>query len=785
MNKDSRDILSATQSQYISYITEHEKKAERIIFYKHNGHFGEEFALLSRYPKIQLINFRQLKGLTGKNICFRILHIIAAIGTFILNTSKKIDARTSISTILSNAENIYLGIDKGKEYLKYLRIKKTPHKYKKIKFIIRIEEDDIETDEDISCLRLLCNLIKSGRINNSLLLITDEKVRLLNIGIKIDNEAFPFFQLSKDDLSFIAKRKNLKVNEVIFKNINLVKQFGLQFFLDNYIFFETLSDVQNQTYDWIQKMDWIIKQMINRSRLTDKELYPLLEFVSFFEHSFSKVEIQKFNKNALESDNLEIAYKLSILDREKASCNIIPNYFYKINSFKQYFSKKYLNDLKPMPEDIFLYFRKFFPFDYLPALKILQIDTSILDYKSKQSLVICGYYYEKIKKGYVNSKDYTCFISKDSISITIINIYEFFRNKKNGNFLIDVQKILNKLQNNSLDSIATCASYVILLQFLKENFLIFPIIDYSNVLMEYRTKIFEIDTNNNYGKYWQVHFKCLYIALSLEDENTNNRTARRFMDDIQKMRNDDNFCMYIKENYLRDFSRIDLLSFSIGHDDAGNILHNLYLSSEDSSIIKELARINYSGYLIETEKYDEAEQILQKGNLNFLKNINIDTYCGYLNNYYLAQLKCRKISGKEYIYSVSKLLQKDISCGDKFIIENNWASVQLMFHQNEEYAIKKLNEIYEKGNPFNSFYALHNLLAFYFTTNDSQNFEKFYSKIFIPKLLRADSTLFHRKFKWMQENMGKAEFTSFKNNFNDTPCYNQLYLMSPIERWFE
>lgn len=108
-----------------------------------------------------------------------------------------------------------------------------------------------------------------------------------------------------------------------------------------------------------------------------------------------------------------------------------------------------------------------------------------------------------------------------------------------------------------------------------------------------------------------------------------------------------------------------------------------------------------------------------------------------------------------------------------------------MFHQNEECGIEKLREILEKGNPYNKFYALHNLLAHYFMTNDSQNFEKVYSKIFIPKLLKSDSTLFYRKFKWMKENMGKAGFTSFKKNSNDIPCYNQLYLMSPIERWFE
>lgn len=785
MKKNFGESLSATQSQFIDYIREHEKRSERIIFYKHEGHFGAEFAILSRYPKIELLSFKELKGCTGKKISFRILHILAAIGTFILNATQKADARTTVSTILANAENIYLGIDKEKEYLKYLKIKKFSHKYAKIKFVIRVEENDIETDADVTCLRLLCKFIESGRINNTFLLIASKQIELLNLGIEAKMQCIPLFQLSENDLSFIAKRKSIQINASVQKNIKLVRRFGLQFFIDNYIYFEALSEVQNQSFDWLQKMDWIITQMINRSDITGRELYPLLEFVSFFEYQFSKVEIQKFQKNVLESDNLETAYKLAILGREKSSHYITPTYSYKIDSFKQYFSNKYKNDLRPLPEDIFTYFREFFPFDYLPALKVLQIDTSLLDYKAKQSLVVCGYYYRKIEKGYVNYKDYICYISRDSISIAVISMYEYFRNGQNGKLSIDVPEVIKKLQNDTLDSIATCASYVMLLQFLKENYIYYPLINYSDVLREFCAKILAIDTKDNYSTYWKGHFKCQYIALSLEDEGTDNRTARRFMDDIQKMRDDDNFCMYIKENHLRGFARIDLLSFSMAYDDAGNILQNLYVSSESSSIIKELARINYSGYLIEIEKYDEAEQILQKADLNFLENINIDTYCAYLNNYYLAQLNSKKISIKEYLYSVSKILQKDMSCSDKYIIENNWASAQLMLHQNDECGVQKLREIFEKGNPYNRFYALHNLLAYYFTTNDLQNFEEFYCEIFIPKLLRPDSTLFLRKFKWMKENMGKAAFTSFKNKLNDIPCYNQLYLMSPIERWFE
>ena len=219
MDKNSWEILSTTQAQFIDYLREYEKTSKRIIFYKRDGHFGAEFAILSRYKKTELLTFKELKGCTGKNIAFRVLNILAAIGTFILNATKKIDARASVSTILSNAENVYLGIDKEKECLKYLKIKKYSHKYTKVKFIIRVEENDIESDEDISCLRLLCKMIQSGRINNTLLLIVGEQMQLLNLGIDKQTEHIPLFRLLENDLRFIAQRKNIQFDESVRQNI--------------------------------------------------------------------------------------------------------------------------------------------------------------------------------------------------------------------------------------------------------------------------------------------------------------------------------------------------------------------------------------------------------------------------------------------------------------------------------------------------------------------------------------------------------------------------------------
>ena len=780
------DVLSTSQARFIDYVNENLKKPNRIIFYNHIGHFGLEFALCSRFKKAKILSFNQLKNKTGKNILFRLLNIVAAIVTFILNENKKGDARTTITTILSNMENIYLGIDKEKEYLKYLQIKKIPHKNGKIRFIIRIDENSIESDEDVHCLKLLCKLIETGKINNTMLLISGEQINLLNFGVQNKSKSIPLFQLQERDLDFIAKQNNLEATEVICDNIELIKKLGLQFFLDNYNYFGALAEIQEEKFDWIKKMDWIIGQIIKRSEITDNQIYPLLEFSSFFERYFSKIEIQNFKENQLEAENLIVAYNLAIISQEKSSDYIVPTYSFKLEAFKLYFSTKYSSDLKPMPKYIFQYFRENYPFQYVPVLKVLQIDSSFVEYKEKQSLIIIGYYYENNEKEIVKYNDFMRLTTKESTVAMIIRLYEYFKKKNQyDEFNIDVSNAIKGLRNNSLDPIATCAGYVMILQSLKENYIQFPDINFSAAMSDLMSAILNIKGTDNYNKYWQGHFKCQYIALSLEDENTNERSARRFLDDIKKIREEENFSAYISDNQLRGFTRIDLLAFSLAYDNAGEILKNLYTSSEESTILKELARINYSAYLIENESYHEAEKILRKGNAIFLENINNDTYYGYLNNLYLAQLGNNIISMREYISLMEELICKDISYSDKLIIENNLSVAYLKDKAYADKGIEKLREILGNGNPYNRFLAIHNLLSFYFTKNDEIKFNDIYSQIFFPKLLLSDKTFFLNKFKWMKENIGQVTFKDFNHSPRVTACYNELYLMSSIERWFE
>lgn len=784
------NTLSLTQAKLIDYVKENIKQSKRIIMYKHIGHFGLEYAILYRFTDAKIITLKQLKTKKGKNLMFRLLHIIFAIGTFIVNESTNIDMRTSLTTILNNMENIYLGIDKEREYLKYLHIKKFAHRYGKIKFFIRIEEKDIETNEDIQCLRLLAKLINSKKLNNTVLLISGEKIDLLNLGIQKEKTKIPVFQLQTTDLNIIAKENELTVTETIYKNIDLIQKLGLQFFIDNYFYFDALSEVQKEKITWLEKMEWIISQMSQQNEVVTQPLYSLLEFSSFFENYFSKIEIQKFNDNELDVHNLDVAKKMSLISQEKSLSYITPTYYFSCSAFKIYFSTKYTSDLEPSPESIYLYFRKYYPFKYIPALNALYIDSSYVDYKEKQSMTITGYYFQNFERGMCNVNNFINLTTKNSTALKIINICEYFKfgtaeDAFVKNLPTEIVSIIESLKNDTFDVIASCASYVIILQLLKEDYLEFPNIKFNEILKNFCSAILRLKIKNDYDKYWQMHFKCQYIALSLEDESTNEKTAKKFLYDIQKNRDEENFSAYISNNSLRGFSRIDLLAYSIGYDNAGEILRNLYQISEESAILKELARINYSAYLIENGCPSDALKILKESNMDFIENINVDTYCGYINNLYLSQLINKEIGITDFILDIEKIINRNINCNDKLIIQNNLAVVYLMDNKNNDKGTRQLYDNFEKGNTYNRFLAVHNLLAYYYTQNDAANFNFFYDQIRIPKLFLSDKTFFLNKLKWMKENIGFTTYADFKYDASVPQFYNQLYLFSTIERWFE
>lgn len=161
--KIKKNKLTATQKEFIRYIDDMIQSSQRIIFYKSNGHFGMDYAISSRFKHAKILNFKQLKKAKKKTYTFNILHILLAIISVILYLRKGLDIHGPISETIDNFENIFLGLEKEKSFLKYLGIKRFAFRYKKVRFVIRVDHGEIENQKDIEALKLLCNLIKNKK----------------------------------------------------------------------------------------------------------------------------------------------------------------------------------------------------------------------------------------------------------------------------------------------------------------------------------------------------------------------------------------------------------------------------------------------------------------------------------------------------------------------------------------------------------------------------------------------------------------------------------------------
>ena len=781
--------LTDTQSSFLKYFNKNIYDKNRIIIYEHNGHIGLDFVLNSQLPKSVILRYYQLKNKKGKNIAFRILYLVSTLLSQIIKLFTKVDPEISFSTILNNAENMYLGINKKNEELKYLKIKKHSHNYKKIKFIVIVEDDDIKSSADILEIRLLYNMIYEKKINNTALLISKKNLDKINCHCQYSEkyENIPIFELTKDDIQIISKIYNMSYNENIINSIDLIKKFGITFYIDNHKYFELLENTENNMNEIYDKIDWMIKIILTDNKLNDldiSQLYQLLEFVSFFNYEFSKLEVLNFKNNALKANNLDVAYDLKLICRVSNKFDI-PVYFYKIQEIKNYFFNKYHFDLYPIPKSIYEYFISNHPFYYTTLLELTSIDDTIINSKQLSSLIIIAYYFNNESKNYLSNENIKKYIKTNTLEYEVTSVYEYFKNNVE-NSKLDFDSILNKTKNQSVDEISSCAIYCMLLQILKENFNKYKDIKFDSILFELKSIIINIEEITDYNKYWKNYFKCQYVAFSLEDEKTEMRTSRRFMSEISIAKKDTDLKKYIDDNQLRNFDRIELLSFSIGLENAMNNLKSLFETSEESTTVKELARINYSSALIESCNFKEAEKVLLKTNPSLLSSINIDTYCSYYNNFYLVKYKLDIFSNIQYINNVQQLLEYKISFSEKLLILNNLYTVMILTPKYEKEGEQGLIYISNKGNAYSKFFSMHNLLSFYCKNQNLEKFKNIYNNITIPKLLSSNTYFFKTKFKNMYDTLINKKDLNHDCEYIDIPLmYYDKYLFCSTERWFE
>ena len=782
-------ITTPTQTHLISLITKEVKQGNRIIFINKKGHVGLEFAIHTAFRHIKVMTFSELKEQKCSTGVFRFLNILASLLALMFNITQRVDTSSSITSLLDNIENVYRGINKEYSFLKFLHVTKFAHKYRFPRYAILIDVRDFA--EDSKGVSLLYELVLKKKIQKSVLIVSQELAGVLCKSNSLRANSNTCYELTRDDLEVVSKNHGIHFTHVQEESVVLIQKLGLQFYIDNYHYIESLGMTPESNDGTTKKMERLVNTIIRYHHLDaekTRNLFPLLEFSSFFPNAFTKLSIIKFENDQLKAENLTTACELSFIRQLSRKINTIPEYEFEKECFHVYFNERYCQDLQPSPEQIYCYFRKRYPFNYITALRVLKIDRSFVSYQEIQSLIIIGYYHDNISKGFAQVSQYQVDATRDSLAAGILMLYENFkRNALTSNNTNGVHIFDQLYTSNDMNDIAKCACYVLLLQVLKENYDLYPDINFSTILFRFKASILNISDDSLYFKYWGLHFKNQYIAFSLDDEQTDNVVARRFAYEIKLSKNNGSLNDFIKTNNLRGFDRIDLLSFSLGLSDAGATLKSLYEKSESSTIVKELARINYSAFLMENDLYDEACKLLQKTNSDLVKNINYDTYAGYCNNLFVSMLAAGNIGINSFDDKMGGLLESSISRSDRLIIETNLYSANLKFGMHISRSIAELTEIGKRGTRYTSFYALHNLLSYYYTVGDKEKFDEIYTSISVPKLLRTSTSFFAEKFKYMYNHIGKEDrlFDRSISVCEVPKGYFDLYIFSSIERWFE
>lgn len=236
-------MLTKTQLSFLEYFKTKIAAGCKFIPYVEKGHFGKDFALKKEYKDIEIISFGELKkkNIKCRVLFFSILRILASGLEIIINCFSKNEINNSLTVIVENLENIYLGVSKNNEFIKYLNIRKNSQKKFRIKTVLKIDENDILDKEDLDCVKLILSLINQGDINNLIVLISDKVCDLLG-NIVFLSEDIKTFELTGEDLNKILSnnyQSNLNITSPL---MSVARTIGIKFIIDNYKLFLYLDE---------------------------------------------------------------------------------------------------------------------------------------------------------------------------------------------------------------------------------------------------------------------------------------------------------------------------------------------------------------------------------------------------------------------------------------------------------------------------------------------------------------------------------------------------------------
>ncbi len=778
--------LSPSQEALRKFILSEINNGNRVIAFTTDGHFGAESSIKAINNKIKVLSFGEIINKKVMPILKKVISIFASLVTGAVTVAGKANVQAATNNVINNIVPEKEKSDNSfKYFLGYYRFNK---KFKKVKKIIYIKNFDLLNNEEIIKFKILKNLIDNKKIPHVVLIVSKNKDTSTLLNRILNKPTFEHYSLTREDIVWFFQQKGYTNLVVKNEDVSLIKVLGLDFLLNYYediLEFTSLDNVSNA----IEKTRFIIDKIIEDANIdstSKNRMFSLLNFASVFYKYFTRLEIANYKENAFEIQNIDKARELSIL-RNQDQDRFIFNY----DIFREFYYETYKSTLIPTPKNLFSYIISSLSFEYITLLRVIDIDLDVCDFKTKLSILVKAYYFAYV---YGNAEDRRYILeSKYCKSLLVINLgLSTFEDFIQGKPITDenLEPFYEYVLNDNLDFVAKSMALALLLQIAKECIKNWE--KYDEALSQFKNSIINISLKSKENIYWQVCFKELFIAFSLEAKKIDTKTIGLFKKEIQEKQCDNEINEFILSHRpIKHFTRLLLLSASIDDQKtAENNLLNLLKISRDI-VTTQLAYINLSSLYLETLQLKKSFLCNKKLDENLLLQINNDTYLSYKNNNLTAKFLLNKITQRNYLEQLNKLINKFPNYADLDIIKNNYYAAKLDNLKDYTDIINSLEGIITNSNPYSAFYAKNNLLYIYFKIDEIENFNKLLKDTLenFPVLFSLEESFFKYKYEfilnnWNRKNLIRVPIPT-KFNKDIFKMYAQLVMFSGIERWFE
>lgn len=716
----------------------------------------------------EIINFNSPKSQHSflrkvtENFACTLLGLIPEIGGII-----------SISISLTNIIKDFAGEIKTNEIEKYIdsKWKKKKH-YKKVKYIIYIDDSSSLSNSEIACLQLLSYLISKKFLVNTAILISQPIDVIL-----------PYLYDCIESYRADAK-------DILCDTVNKDDRYAR-----NSIYILNIVGIEN-----VEKLNYALSQKSNTNKTietiinaiwSEKNIEPCRELESFLNSCsmlFEQFELKDVEYISRIQNNHQYRKWFDIAKDAEIIQGLNFQIFFFLQPFlREYYQKKNFTYPSDVYNKVYKYLEKKYPEQYEDlAISIKNLSTNNDEILSKNILAyyFCGYTMPsyKLNKIIDNLKEF-------KLGQQLVELDKFYRDYKNNTelqIMCETYFDLLEQSNISPDAKLAALSYGTRLYYElnvdQDKFI--------NVSKRYRKLFAEIKIfSSQLTKH--LNFALDFIAFStcIENDYITKNVVQKLVpliqEDMQEVQ---------RSKYLR-FLRLGNVIYGSSSKKAEILLEKGYTQSKGNHYLNLLAGINYSTALIARGKYNKSNNILEA--IVSCSNKGSIVYVSAFNNYLVSKYLSGTFSADKNVQNISSIDVNNFQ-SDSCIVKNNLVSFQIMSGKTSfQDEIQLCNKIVNLNDTYHNFFAKHNIIVIYFLTKDSR-FWDIIDNIYVPALLNEYQKIFFNKINFLKDNFKQQwniyqlanELNNYLSQINIrieecSSFYTLPVLFGLIERWFE